>query len=134
MWKYYLISCSHQDHISPRRNIISRILKDFPLCSDLDCLYNNDFLTFKVPPCCVFEPLNSLQRNYYKLIPDKQIPVSTGSFVSCSLIIRCTNMRTSHLIFRGSAESVIDTNTRNYCVCIQLHTTAVETSLACANV
>lgn len=58
MWKYYLISCSHQDHISPQRNIISIILKDFPLCSDLDYLYNNDFLTFKVPPCCVFEPLN----------------------------------------------------------------------------
>lgn len=57
MWKYYLISCSHQDHISPRRNIIPIILKDFPLCSALDCLYNNDFLTFKLPPCCVFEPL-----------------------------------------------------------------------------
>lgn len=50
---------------------------------------------------------------------------------------RYTNMRTSRLIGKGSADSVIDVNIGNsriYCVFVVLHTTAVETVLACANV
>lgn len=50
---------------------------------------------------------------------------------------RYTDMRTSRLIGKGSADSVIDVNiwnSRIYCVCVVLHTTAVETVLACANV
>lgn len=108
-----MISCSHQDHISPQRTIINIILKDFPLCSDLECLSKNDFLTFKVPPCYVFGLLNQ----YKAMITDpsqmNKSRVSTASFISCSLITRFTNMSTSHLTFRGSADSVIDTNIRN---------------------
>lgn len=45
------------------------------LCSNLDCLYNNDFLTFKVPPCCVFEPLNP-----YKEITTDSSQMNNSSF------------------------------------------------------
>lgn len=60
---------------------------------------------------CVFKSTKIITVN-----PRWIIAVSTARFISCSLTIRYSNMRTSRLIWKGSAGSVIDTNIRNSCI------------------
>lgn len=90
-------------------------LKRFTIVLWPGLLIYHRFLTFNGLLCF------SITRKIITVNPRWVIAVSTARFISCSLTIRYTNMRTSRLIWKGSADSVIDTNIRNSCIFLCMH-------------